>query len=255
MSAVNWNQGPTTDFIERVAFGLEPKWNLITQVATQPALSSSFQSLWPLSGTIVWPTAAGQVSIVSSDAGDTAAGLGAQAVLIRGLDANLDPISEVVPLSGTSPALSVQEFFRCNDAAVAAEGASGAANLGNITGSIGGNPQFYIVGPDGAAPGSGVSSGYFYTVPRGRTAVIYNSTWFWGEAQNLEIDCIVVPAATGIELRVLRTSFNESSSGATVNPRVVLNEGDYTWCDTRRLSGNGGRLGFISQFLEYNPNG
>jgi hypothetical protein len=96
------------------------------------------ENIWELGGLITLPTAATVATIVSSSTNDTAAGTGARAVLIEGLDANYKYISEVVALNGTTNVTSVLQFYRINHFRVISSG-SLKVNDGGITATVDGN--------------------------------------------------------------------------------------------------------------------
>jgi hypothetical protein len=99
--------------------------------------------MWPLSTPRVLPTSAGVVSVVSDAAGDTNAGTGAWTVTILGLNSAYVETQETVVMAGLTPAVTTQEFLRVQTMFVNTAGTA-EWNVGNITGSIGGNPQGYV---------------------------------------------------------------------------------------------------------------
>ncbi len=88
-----------------------------------------------LTGRYPFPSTAAQMNIVSGSANDTAAGTGAQIILVRGLTVDggdwIDD-SEVIALNGTTPVTTAKSYIRVNSLVVAAVGAGGA-NEGTIT--------------------------------------------------------------------------------------------------------------------------
>jgi hypothetical protein len=83
-------------------------------------------------GTFNIMTTADTLDVVSSSANDTSAGTGAQSVLISGIDANFNAITEIVTLNGTTPVTTTNSFLGVNRAVVLASG-SGGVNAGTIT--------------------------------------------------------------------------------------------------------------------------
>lgn len=90
------------------------------------------ETLWDVGGTINWTTAAGATTLVSASANDAAAGTGARTVLVTGLDANRDIISETVTLNGVTPVNLTNNFFRVNSMTVVTAGSTGY-NEGALT--------------------------------------------------------------------------------------------------------------------------
>ena len=77
-------------------------------------------------------TAAETVSIVSSDATDTSAGVGARTIILYGLDTSLLEISETITLTGTTPVVSTLLYKRLDRVKVVTAGTTGH-NVGDIT--------------------------------------------------------------------------------------------------------------------------
>lgn len=94
------------------------------------------------------PSSAVVMSLVSSSASDT------MGVLLTGLAADYNVISETVTLTGVTPVATTQAFLRINGAQIVT-----GSNVGNISISNGGTEYAYI------AAGIGVSQALIYTVP------------------------------------------------------------------------------------------
>jgi hypothetical protein len=88
-------------------------------------------TVWPLPSVRPLPAAALNMSVSSTSTSDTSAGTGARTVLIQGLDANYNQISETVTLNGQTAVLTTQAFIRVNYAVVTTAGTSNSA-LGDI---------------------------------------------------------------------------------------------------------------------------
>jgi len=126
-------------------------------------LSTSVNNVWSdvsdLGGVLTQPAAAGALSLVSSSAADTAAGTGARAVRVEGINAAGEALEETVALSGTTPAAG-SNYLHINRITCVSFG-SGESNAGDITASIGGVAQCRAV------TGWGVSQSTIYRVPAG----------------------------------------------------------------------------------------
>lgn len=117
-------------------------------------------------GTYQWPTAAETVTVTSSSALDDAStGQGAHTVLVRGLDANLDEVQEIISLEGLSDAVGSVEFLRVNQVVTLTCGTLGG-NQGALTvaGTTSGYTLCYVDAADG------ISHSGVYTVPAGKVA-------------------------------------------------------------------------------------
>jgi len=119
-------------------------------------------------GILVFLQAAEIMSITSTSADDTIAGINATTVFIKGLDENFTEISETVNLSGTTSVNTTQEFIRINDFKVDSVGSYGSANQGDIdiSGFFDGTIQSFIESTEG------VSHTTHYTVPKGKEIII-----------------------------------------------------------------------------------
>lgn len=95
-------------------------------------LGSSPEDIWEGSGIWVEPTTARIHDIVSSNVGDAAAGLGAQSLLVNGLDGTGLEISETISMNGVTVVPTVNSYTMINDLRVTAVGATGV-NIGTIT--------------------------------------------------------------------------------------------------------------------------
>lgn len=101
------------------------------------AMASGFEDIWEGGDLYTGfnATAAEPMSIVSTDAADTnSSGTGAWLILIAGLDAAYNEITEVVALNGLTPVLTVNNYLRCNSVIVISAGTA-AQNVGNIIGT------------------------------------------------------------------------------------------------------------------------
>lgn len=117
------------------------------------------------------PTTAGPCSLLSTSADDTALGTGAQNVLVTGVDANWDPLTELKALDGLTPVVTSADFLRINELRVLAAG-TGETNAGDITASIGGGVSGIIIA------GDSVTLQFGYTVPANHTLHVLNtSVW------------------------------------------------------------------------------
>lgn len=119
--------------------------HIVTEIA------GGYRTPWEVASDYTFPSSALTMSLVSSSASDTSV-----SVLLIGLDADYEPIQEVVALNGTTSVTTSIPFFRINDAVVS----SGNA-VGNITISNGGTTYAKILA------GTGRDQKAVYTVPAG----------------------------------------------------------------------------------------
>jgi hypothetical protein len=148
------------------------------QFGTNNSVGTSFSTIWPGGGTLyAYPSAATVLKISSANANDTAAGTGARTVIVYGLDANYNEISEIVSLNGQTAVNTVNSYIRFNQMLVATAGSGGTAagilyaGVGVVTSGVPATIYGYV------PVGYNVSEQAFWTVPAGYTAYITSCTW------------------------------------------------------------------------------
>lgn len=145
-----------------------------------PALGTTWEDISLISANISWPVEASGISVQSSHAADTAAGLGLQSVSVSGLGAGGVRQSEVIPTSGETPALSTLQYLRVVEVESEDVGTYGGSHQGDITiaaSGIGGPILSLMKGNDGASGsdvfyGRGVAGNGFACVPAGKVMYI-----------------------------------------------------------------------------------
>ena len=118
-------------------------------------VATVFETLWNDTGSYPFPTAQSVLSVASTSASDT------MQVVINGLDANYIQRQEVVTLTGVTPVVTQQQFFRINNAVILS-----GSNVGNITIKIGATLHGFI------EAGQGATQACVYTVPAGKSLYI-----------------------------------------------------------------------------------
>lgn len=111
-------------------------------------------------GVYTFPASSVTMSLVSDSASDT------MDVLIEGLNASWEPVTDTVTLNGTTPVDSNIPFYRINAVQIIS-----GSNVGNITVSNGGTTYAYI------EAGTGINQSVIYSVPAGAKLYI-NSVSF-----------------------------------------------------------------------------
>ena len=123
-----------------------------------------------------YPTSATVMKVSSSDANDTSAGTGARTVLIVGLDANYNRISEVVTLNGQTSVNTVNSYLRITYSELTSTG-SGNAQAGTIyvgTGTVTAGVPATVYWRSESSYNNWSFAGF--TVPAGYTAYISSYT-------------------------------------------------------------------------------
>jgi hypothetical protein len=135
------------------------------------SVGTSYTTVWSQNTVYAYLSAAAVMQISSSSASDTAAGTGARTILINGLDANYNEISETVTLNGQTAVNTVNSYLRVFHIAVLTAGSGGAA-AGTIyagTGVVTAGVPAVIYGVYTTNNGS---TACIWTVPAGYTAYI-----------------------------------------------------------------------------------
>ena len=169
-------------------------------------------SVWPLPSLITFPAAAIQMTVSSSSANDTSAGTGARTIVVQGLDANYNEVTEIVTMNGQTAVTMIASLLRVNYAYVATAG-SGNSAAGNIyigTGTVtSGVPAtvYDIIKLDYNNTTTGS-----YTIPAGYTAYMSQGLFSTGQASG----------STQVEGRLLTRGVNNIRMTAAI---TTLNNG------------------------------
>lgn len=107
-------------------------WN---KFGYNPSVASSTEEvIASFGGAFTKLPAADTIDFVSTSASDTLVGVGAQRIVVTGVDGNWNQIVEVVELDGTNPVTTSNEFLGVNRCAIFKAGSS-EVNVGDITGT------------------------------------------------------------------------------------------------------------------------
>jgi hypothetical protein len=145
-------------------------------------VDTAIETVWTEGGVLTRPAAALAMTVSSSSADDDAAGTGARTVVIQGLDANYNEVSETVELDGQTAVTMATEMIRVNYMFVASAG-SGNTAAGTIyvgTGTVTSGVPATIYNTIGL--GFNASLTCSYTVPAGHTGYVVNGMFTAGQA-------------------------------------------------------------------------
>lgn len=149
---------------------------------TNRNISTTEEDIWEEGGIYNWLSSATTLEIVSIDVADDIAGLGAQAVVILGLDANFDEIQEVVLMNGAGTSgATTNLFLRVNRVAVVQAGTLRGSNFDDLTiqASGGGVVLSNITGTGSTGNsdyGYGISQMGLYTIPAKKDFLVEDLT-------------------------------------------------------------------------------
>jgi hypothetical protein len=175
--------GKDENFSLQVARGLIPGHSVVTVFGYNPDLDTTEESVWPDGGNVPHPTEASVLKVSSTDAADASpSGTGARSVLITGLNASYDQVSETVVLSGQTAVNTVNSYLYVNGLTVTSVG-SGGANAGNInvgTGTVTDGVPAVLY--DMIAIGYNNRTTAHYCVPAGYTGYLVHGLFTAGQA-------------------------------------------------------------------------
>ena len=170
-------------------------WNIF---GYNTGAGTNLRAMWYRGDTTdyVFPSAAQIMQVKSTNAADT------MNLLIVGLDANYDRISETVTLAGTSVVSTTKEYLRLNAAIILAGSNAGTIDIGD---DLAGTPTYY----KGIRPGDGRCQDSISTIPRGYQFALYRIDAFSADstASKPGIFRNYVANESGRILNVARTTF------------------------------------------------
>lgn len=183
----------TTPYVSQTQYGKNELFELqvargqiqghrnVTVFGFNPDVDQTQVSVWPLPSLITFPAAALQMTVSSTSASDTAAGTGARTVVVQGLDANYNEVTETVTLNGQTAVTMSASLLRVNYAYVATAGSGNSAagdiyiGTGTVTAGVPATVYDIIkVDYNNTTTGS-------YTVPAGYTAYVSQGLFSTGQ--------------------------------------------------------------------------
>jgi len=175
-------QGAFEPFDLQVSRGQIQGHRNVTVFGFNPDVDTTQVSVWPLPSLITFPASALQMTVSSSSANDTSAGTGARTIVVQGLDANYNEVTETVTMSGQTAVTMTASLLRVNYAYVATAGsgnsAAGDIYIGTGTVTAGVPATVYDVikfDYNNTTTGS-------YTIPAGYTGYVSQGLFSTGQA-------------------------------------------------------------------------
>lgn len=169
------------DFLSAVALGKYPGYKNVTKFGRNPAASAAMEDVTYQSGILDWRESATTIEAISSDADDIdTTGAGARKIMVEGLDANFNEISEEIAMNGTDPTSATSaSFLRVNRAYVSDAGVYANGNTGSNEGTItirvaSAGATLLQIGLEGTI-GLGQTEHAGYTVPAGKSVLLYHA--------------------------------------------------------------------------------
>lgn len=150
--------GATEPFDLQVARGQIQGHSTVNIYGFQVSVTTTNIPVWEVAGAYAYPASATTMHLASSvNTGDDLSGT---TIIIRGLDANYEQISETLALTGTTVAVTTKSYLRINSMAVTAGSPTGTITLKNTANSV----TYAQINPS-----IGRSQMSIYTVPAGYT--------------------------------------------------------------------------------------
>jgi len=201
--------GTVEPFDLQVARGQIPGHEVVNVFGFASAVSTSFVAVWENNAAYVFPTVASTMLLSSSSALDTAV-----TVLVEGLDADYNRITELVTITGTAGVATTQVFWRINSILTTAGVAVGTLYLKNAGGTIYGQVTI----------GNGRTNMGVYTVPAGYTLYIHQTDAWSSTSVTSGVFATyrtLLVSSTGISNIVLTAPFLNSIAIERSLPSVV----------------------------------
>ena len=160
--------GTSEPFELQVARGQIPGHTIRNLFGTNPAIGTSFVTPWENNTALPFLSAEQNLSLVSSNAADTAV-----SILVSGVDESYAQVSETVALNGLTAVTTTNKFFRINDLITV----SGNA-VGDVTASYSGTVYAKILATYGR------NQAAVFTVPLGHSFYLGRIDAFTATANN-----------------------------------------------------------------------
>lgn len=190
--------------------------------AYNPAVTTSFIPLWENTATYAFPASASVLTLVSTSASDNTS----CTVLISGLDASWNLITESKTLNGLTNVTTTNAFLRINSMVLTSPGTSQTTNVGIITAKIGATTYGQI------NAGIGKSQNGWYSVPNGYTLYIQSINAFSGDANGtgfVNYKVTTTNNVNNVTLNVLQTTFQLQYQILRSNPLPYTQKTDVLW--------------------------
>ena len=190
---------PTEDTFLNATRGLIKGGEVVNIFGYQTAADTTFRVLWEFAATdLVFPSSAIPLTVTSASGSDDG-----KSLLIKGLDANWNVLTETVTLVGGGDVVTDNSFLRINDVILT----SGIENIGLITVQNAGKTEKYA----GIRVGDGRNQASHFSVPADHCYYLYRIDAFSSDSTSAKPGIFknvsINNANGGQEYNVARTTF------------------------------------------------
>ena len=165
-----------------LALGAIPYASGISKFGYNSAVGTIKETIWDAGGLYPWPTTIETVSVVSSSASDTSAGIGARSIMVSGLDADYIQQDELVILNGVTPVITTKTWSRVFRAYTVVAGSNNSTvGIISITQTTSGNLLAQIIDVNNQTLQA------VYTVPAGKSGYLESGVASVGKGKDVQI--------------------------------------------------------------------
>ena len=192
----------------------------------QSAVGNTQIPVWENATTYTYPASAATVTVASSSTSDVAPA----AVQINGLDANFNPISEIIVLTGQTGVVSSNKYLRVNSMFMVGVASGQTSNAGTITAKNAGATATYAQ----INTGIGKSQSTIYTVPAGFSFYLdiaeVNTSNSYTSSNIVTYSVQAINNVTGVKLNVLQQPFvSIYTANRSSDPFIYTEKTDIQW--------------------------
>jgi len=216
--------GAYEPFDLQVARGQISGHTVVSLFGYQPSVTSTSIPIWENATTYTYITSASTLTLVSTSASDDTSAK----ILISGLDANFNPLSETLAMNGVTGVTTVNSYFRVNSLLMVSPGTGQSTNVGTITLKQSSNIVAQI------NVGIAKSQSTIYTVPAGYTfyldlAEVNTSNSYTGSTI-VTYKVQAINNTTGVKLTVLQQPFvSIYTANRASDPFAYAEKTDIQW--------------------------
>lgn len=232
--------GLTEPFELQVARGQIAYHEHVFKFGFNPDVDNTLETVWAEGGLYSYLSSASVLKVSSSSLDDSATGTGARQVIVSGLDADYNEISETVNLSGQTAINTSNSFLRVNRIVVTSAGSGGQnagviyAGTGSISSGVPANKYATI------AAGDNQTLMGLWTVPAGYTAYLLQTDVTVATTQNNKYATASVVARPDGEVFQVKDKFVQAEGSHHQRYNVPIKFAEKTDLELRCIGDSAG---------------